>query len=928
MTDGATPADDSTPPPQPTAKSTPKKGEVVAAIVETVTEQIMDRVIDLDIDRELHESYLTYAMSTIMDRALPDARDGLKPSQRRILVAMNDLRLAPGKKHIKCAKICGDTSGNYHPHGESVIYPTMVNLGQDWKTRYMLVDKQGNFGSIEGDPPAAMRYTEARMTAHAMAMMEDLDKETVDFKPNYDDRLMEPMVLPAKFPNLLVNGSSGIAVGMSSTMPPHNVREICTAIVATIDDPLIGVERLMDIVPGPDFPTGGIIMGRRGILEAYSAGRGRIVVRGRIRHEKVNQRDAIVIDEIPFQISQSALIEKIVEAAKDDRIADISDVRNHSGRDARTRIQVILKKGADPVTVEKQLYEFTPLQSSYSIQNIALINHQPRTLSLRQLIQCYIDHRCSVIRRRTEFELRQARQAAHKLEGLIYAVCDIDEVIRLIRSSRTRDEAITRLMERAFRISSDYARIDIVPARLVERAELAFTQGKGGVHLTRVQADAIGALRLIQLVGLEIEKLASELAALLGKIDALELILSDERLILAIVRADTVEMGERFGDERRTAIESNEAEDFEMGELVPQHTAVVTVSHAGYVKRLPLDTYRTQGRGGTGIKGSEAREDDYVEHVLVCGSHDDLLCFTDTGRVFRMKVWQIPEMARTAKGRAIVNLLELREGEKITTFLPIEDFEKKEDYLFFATSKGRVKRTSLKDYGNVNRSGIIALGLNDDDNLIGVISTSGTDHVLLATREGMAIRFDEDDARVMGRPAAGVKGIELADSDAVVGLIRCDEECALLTVTSNGYGKRTSLREYLVQSEDGSTRAQSRGGKGRIDIQTTEKNGLVVAVLPISESDSVVIVSSTGMLVRFPASQIREVGRNTQGVRVTRLKDGDSVVGVASAPMDEAELAALKLEASTNASAESATESTLDNTSADAKPTTPPEATA
>ena len=925
MTDGATPADDSTPPPQPTAKSTPKKGEVVAAIVETVTEQIMDRVIDLDIDRELHESYLTYAMSTIMDRALPDARDGLKPSQRRILVAMNDLRLAPGKKHIKCAKICGDTSGNYHPHGESVIYPTMVNLGQDWKTRYMLVDKQGNFGSIEGDPPAAMRYTEARMTAHAMALMEDLDKETVDFKPNYDDRLMEPMVLPAKFPNLLVNGSSGIAVGMSSTMPPHNVREICTAIVATIDDPLIGVERLMDIVPGPDFPTGGIIMGRRGILEAYSAGRGRIIVRGRVRHEKVNGRDAIVIDEIPFQISQSALIEKIVEAAKDpDRITEISDVRNHSGRDARTRIQVILKKSADPATVEKQLYEFTPLQSSYSIQNIALINHQPRTLSLRQLIQCYVDHRCSVIRRRTEFELRQARQAAHKLEGLIYAVCDIDEVIRLIRSSRTRDEAITRLMERAFRISSDYARIDIVPARLVERAELAFTQGKGGVHLTRVQADAIGALRLIQLVGLEIEKLASELAALLSKIDALELILSDERFILAIVRADTVEMGERFGDERRTAIETNEAEDFELGSMVPPHTAVLTVSHAGYVKRLPLDTYRTQGRGGTGIKGSEAREDDYVEQVLVCGSHDDLLCFTDTGRVFRKKVWQIPEMARTAKGRAIVNVLELREGEKIKTFLPIEDFEKKEDYLFFATSKGRVKRTSLKDYSNVNRSGIIAIGLNDDDNLIGVISTSGTDHVLLATREGMAIRFEEDDARVMGRAAAGVKGIELADTDAVVGLIRCDESCALLTVTSKGYGKRTSLREYLVQSEDGSTRAQSRGGKGRIDIQTTDKNGLVVAVLPISESDSVVIVSSTGMLVRIPASEIREVGRNTQGVRVTRLKDGDSVVGVASARMDEAELAALA-----NATAETTdlatSDSTQPDTTSDAKPMTEPD---
>jgi DNA gyrase subunit A len=611
------------------------------------------------------------------------------------------------------------------------------------------------------------------------------------------------------------------------------------------------------------------------------------VVRGKVRHEKVNGRDAIIIDEIPYQVSQSALIEKIVEASKEDRIADISDVRNHSGRDARTRIQVILKKGADPAIVEKQLYEFTPLQTSYSIQNIALVNHQPRTLSLRQLIQCYIDHRCDVIRRRCEFELRHARQAAHKLEGLIYAVCDIDEVIRLIRTSRTREEAITRLMERAFRIPPAYPRIDIVPERLVARAEQLFADGQGGVHLTRVQAEAIGALRLIQLVGLEIEKLAGELKELLAKIDELETILADPARILAIVRADTIALAERFGDARLTTIEGNEAEDFELGELVPEHVCVVTVSHAGYVKRLPLDTYRTQGRGGKGIKGAEQRDDDYTEHVMVCGSHDDLLCFTDTGRVFRIKVWQIPEMARTAKGRAIVNLLELREGEKVKTFLPIEDFEKKEDYLVFATQKGRVKRTSLKDYRNVNRGGIIAIALNDGDNLVGVVSTAGNDHVLLATKEGMAIRFDEDDARVMGRDTAGVKGIELADSDAVVGIVRCDDTRALLTVTSNGFGKRTAFGEYLVQSEDGSTRAQSRGGKGRIDIQTTDKNGVVVAVLPIASSDSVVVVSSSGMLVRTPAAEIREIGRNTQGVRVVRLKDGDAVVGVASAPMED-----------------------------------------
>ncbi|MGA1224590.1 MAG: DNA gyrase subunit A, partial [Phycisphaerales bacterium] len=720
---------------------------------------------------------------------------------------------------------------------------------------------------------------------------EDLDKETVDFKPNYDDRLQEPVVLPARFPNLLVNGSSGIAVGMASSMPPHNLKEIATAIAAVIDNPALTLEELLRIVPGPDFPTGGSIIGRRGIVEAYATGRGRLTVRGKVSHIEKDGRDILVIEQIPYQVVQSQLIEKIVDAKKDDRIPDITDVRNHSGRDAQTRIMVVLRKGADPAVVERQLYEYTPLQTTFSVINIALVNGQPRTLPLRSMIDCYIAHRREVIRRRTEHLLRQARQQAHKLEGLIYAVCDIDEVIRLIRTSRTREEAIERLMERAFRIPASYPRIDIVPARLVERAEERFAAGNGGVRLTRVQAEAIGALRLIQLVGLEIEKLANELNGLLETIDELETILADSARILAIVRADTIALAERFGDDRLTSIESNEAEDFELGELVPQHVCVVTVSHAGYVKRLPLDTYRTQGRGGMGVKGAEQREDDYIEHVMVCGSHDDLLCFTDTGRVFRIKVWQIPEMARTAKGRAIVNLLELREGEKVKTFLPIEDFEKKEDYLVFATQRGRVKRTSLKDYRNVNRGGIIAIALNDGDNLVGVISTSGEDHVLLGTREGMAIRFDEDDARVMGRDTAGVKGIELADSDAVVGIVRCDDTRSLLTVTTNGFGKRTGFGEYLVQSEDGSTRAQSRGGKGRIDIQTNDKNGFVVAVLPIAPTDSVVVVSSSGMLVRTPAAEIREIGRNTQGVRVVRLKDGDAVVGVASAPMDEPDAA-------------------------------------
>jgi len=844
----------------------------------------IDRVVETPIDQELHDSYLTYAMSTIMDRALPDVRDGLKPSQRRILVAMNDLNLSPGRKQIKCAKICGDTSGNYHPHGESVIYPTLVNLGQVWKTRHMLVDKQGNFGSIEGDPPAAMRYTEARMTAEAMALLEDLDKDTVDFKPNYDERLQEPTVLPARFPNLLVNGSSGIAVGMASSMPPHNLGETCDAIVKVIDNPEVGLEELMQCMPGPDFPTGGVVVGRRGIVEAYASGRGRITLRGRVRQVKEGGREALEIFEIPYQVVQSNLIEKIVDASREGRIPDVADVRNHSGRDAQTRILVVLKKGADPEVVEKQLYEFTPLQSTFSIINIALVNHQPRTLGLKQLIHCYVEHRKDVVRRRTAFLMRQAKQQAHRLEGLIYAVCDIDEVIKIIRESREREEAIQKLMARGFRIAKGHRYEKMIPERIV-----AATREGDGATLTRVQAEAIGAMRLIQLVGLEVEKLAAEFSKLLEDIEGYEAILADEKLVLDIVREDTVELRERFADKRRTSIEAGEAEAFEMADLIPEHEVVVTISHAGWVKRLPSDTYRTQGRGGVGIKGSDAKDGDFIEQLFTGSSHDDLLCFTNTGRVFRMKTWQIPEMARTAKGRAIQNILDLREGETVRSFLPVSGFETREDFLFFATRQGRVKRTALQDYRNVNKGGIIALNLNDGDDLVNVLLTSGKDQVLLATASGMAIRFDENDARVMGRAAAGVIGIDLTERDTVVGAIRCDDTADLLTVTQNGYGKRTNQAEYLVQQEDGSTRCQSRGGKGRIDIKTEGRNGPVVAVRSVQEGDEMMLISRDGMIVRSPAADVSRIGRNTMGVRVMQLREGDAVMSVAMvADSDEA----------------------------------------
>ena len=881
-------------------------------------------VVDLRIEDELKDSYLTYAMSTIMDRALPDVRDGLKPSQRRILVAMNDLNLRPGRKQIKCAKICGDTSGNYHPHGESVIYPTLVGLAQPWKMRTALIDPQGNFGSIDGDPPAAMRYTEARMSAAAVDILEDLKLGTVDFQPNYDDRLEEPMVLPGKFPHLMINGGVGIAVGMATSLLPHNPGEIFDAIVAVIDDPAIELASLLQIVPGPDFPTGGVIRGRRGIVEGYASGRGKLVVRGRVHVEDMagpGGRQQIVIDEIPYQLVQGTMMERIVDAVKEERIKDITDVRNESGRDAQTRIVCELRRGTDPVVIENQLYEFTPLQSTISIMNIALVNRQPRTLSLKEMIQEYIRHRVDVIERRTRYLLHEASKRAHVLEGLIYAVCDIDEVIALIRSSRTREEAIERLMQRGFRISDGHRHAAKIPPRLMNKVRAA--EGRGGMFLTRVQAEAIGAMRLIQLVGLEIERLAADLAKVIAEIEEYESILADRGRVLAIIKDDCAQMKARYAVPRRTAIEDAEG-DVDIASLIREEDVAVTISHDGWVKRVPLTTYREQNRGGRGIKASDAKEDDFIEHVFVASTHDDLLCFTNLGRVFKIKVYEIPEMARTAKGRSIVNLIELRraapgvgEGavatqagaqsgsqggshEKAVAFMPIRDFERSEDYLVFGTAQGKIKRSSLKLYQNVNKGGIIAIDLNDGDSLIGVTTTSGSDHLLLATAGGMSIRFKESDARAMGRSAAGVKGIELEEGDKVVGLVRIemrDEDDAsssihpeidLLTITEKGYGKRTEMNEYLVQGEGdaGATeyRVQSRGGKGRIDIRTEGRNGPVVAVKAVKPGEGLVLVSEGGLLVRIRVDQVSRIGRNTQGVRLVNLKDGDRLVASAVVP--------------------------------------------
>ena len=853
--------------------------------------------IEVQIERELQDSYLTYAMSTIMDRALPDVRDGLKPSQRRILVAMNDLNLVPGRKQSKCAGIVGETMKKYHPHGEGAIYPTLVNLAQEWKIRYGLVDKQGNFGSIDGDPPAAMRYTEARMSHAAVEMLDDLKLDTVDFGPNYDDSIQEPTVLPARFPNLLVNGSTGIAVGMAASIPPHNMGEILDAVVALIDTPDIGLTDLMRIVPGPDFPTGGIICGRRGIAEAYATGRGKITLRGTVEVEDLpgagKERKQIVITSIPYQLTGETLMERIVDAVRDEKIKEISDARNESDMRNPVRIVCELKRGADPAVVEQQLYEFTPLQQTFSIINIALVNRQPRTLSLREMLRHYVDHRIVVIRRRTAHLLREAQKKAHVLEGLVFAVCDIDAVIKEIRASSTRDEAIRRLTAMRFRIAPTHKHAPLIPKRLMDRATAALPDG---VSLTRVQADAIGAMRLIQLVGLEIDRLVGDYAKLVEQIEDYEAILASDERVRGIIKADCARMRERFADARRSRIEDADT-DISIEDLIQEREMAVIISHQGYVKRVPLDTWKQQGRGGVGVIASDSKDEDFVEHLFVAGTHDDLLCFTNTGRVFRLKVYEVPELSRTSRGRSIVNLIELKPGETVRAFLTIKNFEKSGDFLAFVSEQGIVKRTALKDYRNVNKSGLIAVGLKEEDALLDVAVTKGDDDLLLATAEGMAIRFDENDARLMGRSAAGVKGIELADSDRVIGLtpVRvardADGERAtlsasmdLLTITEKGMGKRTPVDEYLVHPETGKPRAQSRGGKGRIDIDAGEKIGRAVAALGVHASDEVMVITSGGMLVRIPAAEIRQTGRGAQGVRVVRLKEGDSVIAAARVP--------------------------------------------
>jgi DNA gyrase subunit A len=775
---------------------------------------------------------------------------------------MNDLNLGPRSKRYKCAKVCGDTSGNYHPHGEQVIYPTLVRLAQPWNMRYPLVDGQGNFGSIDGDPPAAMRYTEARMTAPATEMMADLNLETVEFVANYDERLNEPTVLPAKLPNLLVNGTSGIAVGMATSIPPHNLREICDGIIHLIEHPDASVADLLKIIPGPDFPTGGMICGRAGIYEGYTNGRGTIQVRARVHSEQVKGgRSRLVVTEIPYNLSKNTIIERIARCVKTNRVGGIADVRDESDKEGM-RVVIELRGGANEEVVLNQLFKHTPLQDTFSIINIALVGGRPMTLSLRDMLGLYIEHRKDVIRRRTLFLLRKARQRAHILEGLVLAVSNIDRIIELIKSSPNVEEARKRLMATPLALAEHATLRKLLPAPFVVEAT-----GEGR-RLTDVQANAILQMQLQRLTGLEIEKLATEYASLVEEINGYELLLSREDLILDIIREDTLELRDKYGDDRRTEI-VGDAGELDIEDLIAEEHVVVTISHEGYIKRMPLSTYRRQGRGGKGIIGSDTKEGDFIEHLITAVTHDYLLFFTARGRVHWLKVYDIPQLSRTSKGRAVVNVLQLGSREKLAGFLTVRNFD--ERYVVMASRRGLVKKTPLGAFSHPKRGGIIAASVLDDDELIEVALTTGNDHIVLGTRDGYAIRFKETDVRAMGRTARGVHGIELREDDTVVDMVVADPTATLLTVCENGFGKRTELSEYRVQR---------RGGMGLINIRTTRRNGKVVALKGVRDSDELMMITAGGQIVRIGLTGIRTIGRATQGVRLISFKQGDHLVAV------------------------------------------------
>jgi len=838
----------------------------------------------VNIEDEMRRSYLDYSMSVIIGRALPDVRDGLKPVHRRILYTMQQMGLQPNRATRKCARIVGDVMGKYHPHGNLAVYDALVRLAQDWSMRYPLIFGQGNFGSIDGDPPAADRYTEAKLAEVAMPLLEDLDKETVDFHPNYDDSEIEPDVLPARIPNLIINGSNGIAVGMATNIPPHNLTEVVDAAITLVNNPQATLADLLKHVQGPDFPTGGFIHGRGGIMEAYRTGRGRFVMRAKAAIEHLTKdRDAIVVTEIPYQVNKATLIKRIAELVNNKVIDEISDVRDESDREGM-RIVIELKRSAEAQVVLNQLFKHTSMQESFSMIFLAVVNNQPKELGLVQAIQHFVDHRIDVVRRRTAFLLTKAREREHILEGYQVALDRVDDVIRIIRGSENRADARNNLAEyftgKSVTVGDG-------------KGKTASLKGMVPSQLTKpfdaVQADAILELQLHRLTRLSIDEILKELADVRERITEYEAILASEKKLRGVIVKELEEIKKKYGDARRTEIQ-DEAAEISLEDLIADEQVVVTVSHSGYLKRTPISTYRQQRRGGTGRKGMSTREEDFVEHLFVASTHDYILVFTNTGRVYWLKVYEVPELSAAGKGKAIANLVSLQPGESVRAWLTIRDLEEESRYVFFATRNGTVKKTPLKDFSNVRSIGINAIGIEKDDELVAAACTDANQIVFLATHDGKAIRFEEDDVRPMGRQAYGVRGMNLERGDYIVGMAVTPKERKkakdgeaesnlILSVTEQGYGKRTDVDEY---------RLTSRGGKGVINVKTTGRNGKVVSIMLVNEKSEVMVISQFGKIIRIDSKNIRESGRSAQGVRLLNLEEGDRLAAASVIPPEEA----------------------------------------
>ena len=804
----------------------------------------IERIRPIDLEQEMKKSFISYAMAVIITRALPDVRDGLKPVHRRILYAMHELGVTPDKPFRKCARIVGDVLGKYHPHGDSSVYGALVRLAQDFATRYPLVEGQGNFGSVDGDGAAAMRYTEARMSKMNLQMLADIDKETVDFVPNFDETLMQPTVMPSRYPNLLVNGSSGIAVGMATNIPPHNLGEVIDGVVKLIDKPDATSQELMECIKGPDFPTGALILGRRGIYDTYTTGRGRIVVRAKTDIEPMpNNRQRIVVTEIPYMVNKAMLVSKIAELVHDKKLEGISDIRDESDREGM-RIVIELKRDVNAAVVLNYLYKHTQMQDAFGAIMLALVNGEPKVLTLREMLYHYLEHQKDVIVRRTRYDLDKAEARAHILEGLLIALDNIDEIVKIIRGSANTAEAKVQLMER--------------------------------FSLSDKQAQAILDMRLARLTGLERERLQEEYAELQKTIAYLRAVLADEKLVLGIIRDEILVIKEKYADERRTEITAMDGE-IDPEDLIQEDSVVVTLTHFGYVKRIPRATYRSQNRGGKGVLGMTTREEDYAEKLLVTSTHAEIMFFTNRGRVYSLKGYEIPEAGRTARGTAIVNLLQLDGGEKVTAMIPLP-MEREKGYLVMATKNGLIKKTGSDEFANLRKMGLIAIALREDDELIGVELTRGGSELMMATRMGQAIRFSEDDVRAMGRNSMGVRSIDLSEGDEVISVAKVEEGKQVLAITQNGYGKRTELDEF---------RTQTRGGKGILAMRLTEKTGQLASQMLVSPDEDIMLITDDGTIIRMPVDGISVIGRVSQGVRVMRVTDESRIVGVTATEREE-----------------------------------------